>query len=195
MPVDWWRPQDIDRLADREARIEFDEPLQRFPRLRAMCVPRGPDARLAEQVDGRARGSVRVFRDGRRPTAELAVSADFPLQCQRCLRPMLLPVSAASRIRLQDAEGDPGGTEAVLSGADIEDTFLVEHGRIVLPELVEEELLLALPLIARHDDENECARAADDDASPTVTRGDAATKSPVKGLPFAGLGELLKRPR
>ena len=57
---------------------------------------------------------------------------------------------------------------------------LAPDGRIALRDLVEEELLLVVPLVPRHEDEADCGRVASDEAD-------------VRQTPFAGLGELLKR--
>ena len=59
---------------------------------------------------------------------------------------------------------------------------LAPEGRIALRDLVEEELLLAVPLVPRHENEADCGRTASTEADVTQT-------------PFAGLGELLKRGR
>jgi uncharacterized metal-binding protein YceD (DUF177 family) len=59
---------------------------------------------------------------------------------------------------------------------------LAPEGKIALRDLVEEELLLSVPLVPRHDDPRECGVSADE-----ATEDDGMQK------PFAGLGELLKR--
>ncbi len=191
MPTDWSRPQDIDRLADRGTSFDFDAPLVRFPRLREQ---------LATE-DGVARGSIRMFREQGQVTAEVSVSARVPLQCQRCLGIVVWPVESQSRVRIvnvaEDATDGAGQT-----GFD-EDAFFVEEGRIALPDLVEEELLLGLPLIARHPEEQDCVPQASVESAvgpapghpATTPSGSLSAGSPVTSSPFAGLSELLKRPR
>jgi uncharacterized protein len=62
---------------------------------------------------------------------------------------------------------------------------LAPDGRVALSELVEEELLLAVPLVPRHEDLRECGPAAE--AAAPQADEEAVQR------PFAGLGELLKR--
>jgi uncharacterized protein len=87
---------------------------------------------------------------------------------------------------------------ADLDGADRLDSsvepVVVEDGRVALRDLVEEELLLAVPLVPRHEDESECGPGAVVEAAPGVAP--AVPGKPVPAdtqKPFAGLGELLKR--
>ncbi|MGH8328731.1 MAG: hypothetical protein ACRET2_18430, partial [Steroidobacteraceae bacterium] len=63
---------------------------------------------------------------------------------------------------------------------------LAREGRISAGELVEEELLLALPIVPLHEDLRECAVAT---SAPLV-----AQQAPehVTQRPFAGLDELLR---
>ncbi len=191
MPTDWSRPQDIDRLADRGTSFDFDAPLVRFPRLREQ---------LATE-HGFARGSIRMFREQGRVTAEVSVSAEVPLQCQRCLGVVVWPVESQSRVRIVNVAED-ASQGAGQAGAG-EDAFFVEEGRITLPDLVEEELLLGLPLIARHPQEQDCvtrvpvelAAESEPGRAATTPPGSASAGSPVTSSPFAGLSELLKRPR
>ena len=166
MPADWSRPVDVERLADAGETREFDVPLRELPRLApALAVDNG--SAHCRIVFARERGA---------PTAAVAVQAKLGLRCERCLRPVWLDVDDESRVWLvtDPAQGDdldPG----------IEPT-LAPQGRIALRDLAEEELLLALPLVPRHELASECGVATDDGAEEEVLQ-----------KPFAGLGELLKR--
>jgi uncharacterized protein len=99
--------------------------------------------------------------------------------CQRCLKPMRHAVTGHARIALvvSEAEADrvPPEFEPVHAPA----------GRIRLRDLVEEEVLLGLPLVPLHDDQRECAPAA-----PLAPEADIANSMQT---PFERLSELLKR--
>jgi len=80
----------------------------------------------------------------RRPEIAIRVSAELPLVCQRSLQQYLEPVSRNSTVSVLKtlAEQDllPEDAEPVL----------VEVGRIALRQLIEDELLLAVPLVPRN---------------------------------------------
>jgi uncharacterized protein len=198
MPADWSRPVDVDRLADAGEVREFDVDLSEFPRL---------EDQLA-QAGGRARGSLSVARERGIPVVEVAVQADIPLVCQRCLGIVELPVESAARVAIVK---DLASADAL--DADL-DPFIAADGRLALRDLAEEQLLLALPLVPRHEDDAQCdaagaaalaaeaARAqAQADAGLTEQRREGAAVAPeesaaqVTQKPFAELGELLKRSR
>lgn len=73
------------------------------------------------------------------------VQAQVQLQCQRCLEPVAVPVCAEMQVALvwsdEQAANLPRGLEPV-EVADVRSLSLLE--------LVEDELLLALPLVAHH---------------------------------------------
>ena len=77
------------------------------------------------------------------PYAELRIDAELPLECQRSLKRFLFPVQAMQRLGLIRDEGDeaalPPEYEALLVDAD---------GMLRPLELVEDELILALPVVA-----------------------------------------------
>lgn len=95
----------------------------------------------------------------RLPYADLRIEADLPLQCQRSLRRFLLPVRLQQRlglIREEDAEAAlPPDCEPLLVAAD---------GNLRPLELVEDELILALPVVPVAPD----TEAIDRDFAPTA---------------------------
>ena len=76
----------------------------------------------------------------------LAVNAPVWLTCQRCLQPMAEPLALARRIRFVHGE-----SQAEAMDAELEDDVLALSRSLDLRELVEDELLLALPLVPRHE--------------------------------------------
>ncbi len=91
-------------------------------------------------------------RGERRPAAGepelwLALTADAPvwLTCQRCLQPMKEPLVLDRRLRFVHGE-----SQAETLDAESDDDVLALGRWLDLRELVEDELLLALPLVPRH---------------------------------------------
>ncbi len=104
------------------------------------------DGALAD-VAWQAQGERRTLPAGE-PEIWLALQATAPvwLTCQRCLQPLALTVSLDRRLRFVVGE-----SQAETMDAELEDDVLALPRWLNLRELVEDELLLALPLVPRHD--------------------------------------------
>jgi uncharacterized protein len=104
-----------------------------------------------------ARGSVKalfVFAklDAGRVGATVAVQATAWLVCQRCLQGFELPVASDSEIEFVTSEAEAPADSP-------REIYLMDAGSVSLRELAEEELLLALPVIASCSTPESCGRA------------------------------------
>jgi uncharacterized protein len=150
-------------VASAGATQEGKLPLSAFPRLQDVLV----------SDTGEVEYSLRGVRDERgRPGLRLDVRATLKLRCQRCLDALAFEVDArellvlaASQAEIEAESGDPEAADRVLGAKDM-----------AVRDLVEDELLLALPYAPRHDD----CRAPEG--------GDAARSSP-----FAALRGMIER--
>jgi DUF177 domain-containing protein len=154
------------------------QPLERAGRIRIDAMPR-LSAALSDgsgdaQVELLARddGSGRIVVQG-------AVEAELKLICQRCLKPMPQHVSANFRLAWVRNEA-----EAAAMQDETSDPLLSADGRIKLAELVEDELLLALPIVALHEIK-ECNMGSDMRETHA-----AKPESLAKQNPFAVLEQL-----
>jgi uncharacterized protein len=172
MSEGWSKLLDIGPLADGRAEVDFSIPLQHFPRV----LP------LLAAPEGEAVGRVDFSREGRIAVAEVTVAAVVTLTCQRCLSPLVRRVAGQGRAALV---ATPAEAERV---PDTLETVLAPEYRISIRDLVEEELLLALPLVPRHE-EHECVG----DSAGTPGPGFAAEPPAETQRPFGQLSELLKR--
>jgi uncharacterized protein len=75
----------------------------------------------------------------------LQVGTSAWLTCQRCLQPMEVALTLDRRLRFVRGEA-----QAEALDAEIEDDVLALTRQLDLRELVEDELLLALPIVPRH---------------------------------------------
>lgn len=80
------------------------------------------------------------------PYVELRIEAVLPLQCQRTLRRFLLPVSIVQRLGLLPA-GEGGGEAEAALPPGYEALLVAEDGGLRPAELVEDELILAVPVV------------------------------------------------
>ncbi|HEX7639285.1 MAG TPA: DUF177 domain-containing protein, partial [Burkholderiaceae bacterium] len=98
------------------------------------------------RVRWRAAGSCVTVGGEAQTWLGLLVEADVVLQCQRCLQPVAEQVHVDRRFRFVADEA----TAAALDD-ESEDDVLELPRALDLRELVEDELLLALPLVPRHE--------------------------------------------
>jgi uncharacterized protein len=138
-------------------------PLSGFERLRDMLA--SDEGEVAYQLKG--------VRDERgRPGLRLRVDATLQLRCQRCLGPLAFEVEADELLVLAATQAE---IDADPTDVDAPDRVLAAKDMSVA-DLVEDELILAVPYAPRHD---ECA--------PAAREGEGAT-----ARPFAGLRDKLK---
>src|ERR1700744_5043212 len=134
---------DCARMAADAAVLERAYPLSEMSRLRDL---------LADM-----RGSVKARfaftkLEAGRLGATVAVQAAPRLVCQRCLQGFALPVSSESDIEFAASEADaPEDSPRAI--------YLMSEGTVSLRELAEEELLLALPVIASCATPETCGQA------------------------------------
>jgi uncharacterized protein len=167
MPEDGLKQCNVAVLADEGRRIDLSVPVTRMTRLAGQLA----------STEGTVTGGVGLSRESGQIIAAVSFDAELTLRCQRCLGPMKQRLQGDSRVALLESE-----EQAMTVPPELE-TALAPAGRIAPAELVEEELLLALPAAPRHA-EGQCPAArqeARESVAPTVQR------------PFANLGELLAK--
>lgn len=87
-----------------------------------------------------------VFSDSEygRPVVKGHLEVELSIECQRCLKPVVQPVDLDFEL-LIDAPDNIVQTSGI-------DTLYSEDGAIDIFEVVEDELILGLPLVALHED-------------------------------------------
>jgi uncharacterized protein len=156
-----------------ETAIDFTIPLAELPRVSHEITSK----------DGEAKGKVRFSRHMGHAVADLDVKAAPEVICQRCMQAMRWPVNVKSRIALVS---DYDAADRVPDGMEV---FLVEADSVSVRDLVDEEVMLALPNVPRHGEDSECARQE----VRLPGEPDEPDVEPDTQKPFAQLGELLKR--
>jgi len=78
---------------------------------------------------------------------DVRVRASLALVCQRTLEPFMLPVAVDTRLGLIRQERDEAGLPP-----DCEPLLVAEDGRLNPADVIEDELLLALPLVPLNPD-------------------------------------------
>lgn len=138
---------DVAAFAAAQGELQGSDALDAFPRLAQEChADAGP-----VRVQWQARGlSLTLPAAGPRPGLHLQAQASVPLVCQMCLSPTLTPLTVDRRLAFA---ADETSAERLDSAEDLPDDLdvLALPERANLHELLEDELLMALPLTPRHD--------------------------------------------
>ncbi|HWX67445.1 MAG TPA: YceD family protein [Rhodanobacter sp.] len=112
---------------------------------------------------------------------DVRVQASLTLLCQRTLEPFVLPVAVDTRLGLIKLERDEAGLPP-----DCEPLLVAEDGRLNPVDVIEDELLLALPLVPVNPDSSLPDEVTGYDPED-VSAGDERSENP-----FAVLRELKK---
>lgn len=152
------------RFAESGGALKGNWPVARFARLQDAITSSVGDFEF--KIDG--------VRDGiGRPGLRIQVSGELRLTCQRCLGQLIYPLKvdvvvllARSEVELEARPVEPDGPDWVVAGKEMS-----------VEALLEDEILLALPVAPRH---QSCSGSEN-------RLGEAAAS------PFAGLRSLLHR--
>lgn len=135
----------------------------------------------------RTRGEQRKRADGSiEDILHLSIDAEVRMECVRCLGEALVVLSAERDFRLVGSEEQAAREDA----QDDEYDVLAGGKRFDLGALIEDEAIMALPPLARHE---ACELPADE--AGAQANGDAAGESNADGRirPFSALAALSKR--
>lgn len=139
--------------------------------------------RLSELLledSGNLQAELKFNKDGRLRLIDGNVSAEIKVTCQRCMQPMTLSLNTDFKLGLisneAQAEGLPEGYEPYLIEGDSEN----------IPHMLEEELLLAMPLVAMH--EQDCSEFLQQQKQRQQDEVDPQEEKPN---PFSSLKDLL----
>jgi uncharacterized protein len=137
---------DIAALVRDGASLSGEWPAESLPRLADSAAPEAP-AHSWPAIAWALQGEVRKPKGSLAQTwLQLKAHTTVSLTCQRCLQPVQDVVEVDRWIRFVDTEA-----EAAALDADSEDDVLALPRHLDARELIEDELLLALPLVPRHE--------------------------------------------
>lgn len=167
-------------LGGQAARWEGSFSAEAMVRLRGLLHP---EADLQEHL----LASVRVkMRQDNFPAIECSLTGHLGLSCQRCFDLYEWPVLLSFELAVV-------GSEQELEGLDDRfDAVIADRQGMTLLEVIEDELLSALPLAPLHDQDHACAagRVALDTGNVSAVLGPPVQIE--KNRPFADLDALLR---
>jgi uncharacterized protein len=166
---------DVKAFAEDAASLAGEHLVQRYVRLMAETQGRGAEGKVTWSATGEVRNPGHVHPE---IWLHLKAGTVLPLTCQRCLSPVEVPVAVERSFRFVDDE-----EMAAAQDDESEEDVLALSRSFDLVELVEDELLMELPLAPRHDTCPEPLPIARDSQDAEAGAGERPN-------PFALLGKL-----
>lgn len=185
------RHLDVNVLAEQAAELSGSaagaDVFQQYPRVAQDAPQSGADVWAEAAVRWRVRGESRTLQGGQaQHWMHLEIDSHLPRTCQRCLLPVSVPLLFGRSYRFVADEA-----EAAREDLDAEEEVLVSSRQFDLLELVEDELLMEMPMVAFH---AQCPVHVPMSAlSPDFVSADGAvdaTGDAGKPHPFAALARL-----
>lgn len=141
------RKLDVRAFASAAATLAGETPQRDFARLAASLMPLPGDG-APPPVRWEAVGALRPVSGGApQLRLHLQASTTVTLQCQRCLQPLAQPLAVDRVFRFVDDEEEAARLDEESEDEDV----LCTPGSLDLPALIEDELILALPIVPRHE--------------------------------------------
>jgi uncharacterized protein len=168
------RRLDVKSFAEDSAKLSGNEPVGTHPRLMAETEGRGADTPVAWSATGELRNRGHVHPE---VWLHLSAGTTLSLVCQRCLMPVEVPVETERSFRFV-----PDEEMAAAQDEQSEEDVLALSRSFDLVELIEDELLMEMPLAPRHETCPPVRVAVSDD--------DFTAAAPERENPFAALGKL-----
>jgi uncharacterized protein len=164
---------DLKAFATSQSALSGEVDLHSMPRLRADCAEE-----VAGKAEWSAQGELRQASDGQAAVwMHLQAKTEVPLTCQRCLKTVeqALEIDRSFRFVKDEATAEAQDDES-------DEDLLVLSKDFDLLALVEDELLMALPLVPMH-------TSCQSEHAPT-SKEDSGAEADTKPNPFAVLATM-----
>ena len=141
----WYSLGDLESLANRGVTLSGELDIGTLTRLKGLL--HSDSGSVSATLRFRQRGDGWLG-------SELEFKADVELVCQRCLEPFRQELVESVNVVLADSDSLP---ETVPTGFE---PFEVEEGRFQPAQLIEDELIVAVPLVPKHARVEDCGSLA-----------------------------------
>ena len=141
----WYSLHDLESLAVRGVTLSGELDIGQLTRLKG----------LLHSDSGSVRATLRFRQRGDGWLAtELTLAGDVELNCQRCLEPFRYELTENVNVVLADSDSLPATVPAGF------EPFELEEGRLQPAELIEDETIVAIPLVPKHARVEDCGSLA-----------------------------------
>src|SRR5687768_1899964 len=141
----WYGLRDLESLANRGVTLSGTLDIGKLTRLKGLLHSDSGSVRATLRFRQRADGWL---------GSELEVSADVELECQRCLEPFRHELNESVNVVVAAGDSLPA---TVPTGFE---PFELEDGRFLPAQLIEDELIVAMPLVPKHARIEDCGSLA-----------------------------------
>ena len=141
----WYSLRDLESLADRGVTLSGELDIGELSRLRGLLHSDSGSVRATLGFRQRGDGWL---------ASELEYRADVELICQRCLEPFRQELEDKVNVVIADSDSLP---TTVPTGFE---PFELEDARLLPAQLVEDELIVAIPLVPKHARVEDCGSLA-----------------------------------
>lgn len=166
---------DVKAFAQAGGRLAGEQALPKYERLAEEAQGAAAQRTVRWEAQGEQR---KVVGQADQVWLHLTASAVVPMTCQRCLGPVDVPLSVENAFRFVASEA-----VAAQEDDEVEEDLLVLARDFDLHDLIEDELLMALPVVPRHD-------ACPTPVTLAVADADFDAGKDAKPNPFAALATL-----
>jgi uncharacterized protein len=166
---------DVHRFAEEGAELESEQPVPTYSRLEAETRQAAADRTVRWKAQGKLLNANHIHPE---VWVHLEAETNLPLVCQRCLLPVDVPVEVNRSFRFVADEAT-----AAAEDDEAEEDLLALSRSFDLVELVEDELLMELPVAPMHD-------VCPEPVKMSVADADFEAASAEREHPFAVLGQL-----
>ena len=141
----WYSLRDLESLADRGVTLSGELDIGQLSRLRG----------LLHSDSGSVRATLRFRQRGDGWLAsEVEYRADVELVCQRCLEPFRQELEESVNVVIADSDSLPTTAPTGF------EPFELEDGRLQPVQLIEDEVIVAIPLVPKHARVEDCGSLA-----------------------------------
>jgi uncharacterized protein len=141
----WYSLRDLESLANRGVTLSGELDIDKLTRLKSLLHSDSGSVRATLRFRQRGDGWLQ---------SELGLRAAVELVCQRCLEPFRQELAEQVNVVLADGDSLPATVPAGF------EPFELEGGRLQPVQLIEDELLVALPLVPKHARVEDCGSLA-----------------------------------
>lgn len=147
----WYSLRDLESLADRDGVLSGELDIGQLTRLVSLLHSDAGSVRATLRFRQRGDGWLGLTLD---------YQAAVELMCQRCLEPFRHELAESVNVVVADAESMPATAPVGF------EPFELEGGRLQPAQLIEDELIVAIPLVPKHARVEDCGSLARELAEP-----------------------------
>jgi uncharacterized protein len=144
----WYSLRDLEALGVRQGELGGELELASLPRLAGLLHSAAGSVRASLHFRQRGIGAV---------AATLSFDTTVELLCQRCLEPFAQPIEERLELMLVESSASSVSSVSIPEGYE---PVELDNGRLLPARLIEDELIVSIPLVPKHARIEDCGSLA-----------------------------------